>query len=81
VGIDAAADDRGRRPAPPADAAALGQPRRRTPCELPFGGVVEAEGTLGAYTTPLRVGWHLDGDAFESGGEFFRVTVDEARYR
>lgn len=52
-------------------------------CELPFGGVVEAEGTFGAYTIPtqLRVGWHLDGNAFESGGEFFRVTVDEACYR
>ena len=51
--------------------------------ELSLGGVVEAEATFGAYTIPtrLRIGWHPDGDVFESGGEFFRVTVDEARYR
>lgn len=48
-----------------------------------FGGCVEEEGTFGGYTIPirLRVGWHFGTERFESGGEFFRVTIDEARYR
>lgn len=50
---------------------------------LPFGGIVQEERTFGGYTIPsrLRIGWHIDGDRFEDDGEFFRVTVDEARYR
>jgi hypothetical protein len=48
-----------------------------------FGGFVEAEGTFGGYTIPtrLRVGWYFGSERFESEGEFFRVTIDEARYR
>jgi hypothetical protein len=48
-----------------------------------FGGVVEDEGTFDGYTIPtrLRIGWHFGGAGFESGGEFFRVTIDDARYR
>ena len=49
----------------------------------PFGGIVEAEGTFGGYTIPtcLRVGWYFGTPRFESEGEFFRVTIDDARYR
>ena len=48
-----------------------------------FGGVVEDEGTFGGYTIPtrLRIGWHFGRASFESAGEFFRVTIDDARYR
>jgi uncharacterized protein DUF6544 len=48
-----------------------------------FSALVEDERTFGAYTIPsrLRAGWHFGADAFESGGEFFRVTIDEAQYR
>jgi hypothetical protein len=48
-----------------------------------FGGIVEQEGTFGGYTIPthLRIGWYYGSDRFESEGEFFRVTVDEASYR
>jgi hypothetical protein len=48
-----------------------------------FGGVVENEATFGGYTIPtrLRIGWHCGTDRFETDGEFFRVTIDEARFR
>jgi hypothetical protein len=48
-----------------------------------FGGVVEEEGTFGGYTIPtrLRIGWHFGSPRFESEGEFFRVTINDARYR
>jgi hypothetical protein len=48
-----------------------------------FGGFVADEGTFGGYTIPtrLRVGWHFGSERFESDGEFFRVTIDDARYR
>lgn len=48
-----------------------------------FGGVVEDEAAFGGYTVPtrLRIGWYFGTGRFESAGEFFRVTVDEARYR
>jgi hypothetical protein len=48
-----------------------------------FGGIVEEESTFGGYTVPtrLRVGWGFKEGRFESDGEFFRVTVDEASYR
>ncbi len=47
-----------------------------------FGGIVEGEGTFAGYTIPtrMRVGWHFGTDKFESEGEFFRVTVDDAVY-
>ncbi|MGH8070218.1 MAG: DUF6544 family protein [Candidatus Entotheonellia bacterium] len=50
---------------------------------LDFGGFVEDEGTFGGYTIPtrLRVGWHFGSERLESEGEFFRVTIDDARYR
>ena len=48
-----------------------------------FGGVVEEEKTFAGYTIPsrLRVGWYFGTDRFESDGEFFRATVDNATYR
>lgn len=47
------------------------------------GAWVEGEHTFGGYTIPsrLRVGWHFGSERFESEGEFFRVTIDEAAYR
>jgi len=48
-----------------------------------FGAIIEEEGIFSGYTIPtcLRVGWYFGSDRFESEGEFFRVTVDEAIYR
>jgi hypothetical protein len=47
------------------------------------GGFVDEEGTFDGYTVPtrMRVGWHFGTKRFESEGEFFRVTVDNAIYR
>jgi hypothetical protein len=48
-----------------------------------FGGVAEEERTFGGYTIPmrLRIGWYFGNSRFESEGELFRVTVDDATYR
>jgi len=48
-----------------------------------FGAMAEEEHTFDGYTIPtrLRVGWHLGSDRFESEGEFFRATIDDATYR
>jgi hypothetical protein len=48
-----------------------------------FGAFVEEEKKFSGYTIPSRlpVGWHVGTDRFESEGEFFRVTIDDARYR
>jgi hypothetical protein len=48
-----------------------------------FGGLVEEEKRFGGCTIPsrLRIGWHFGTERFESDGEFFRVTVDEAEFR
>ena len=48
-----------------------------------FGGILEKEGTFGGYTIPtrLRVGWYFGTKRFESEGEFFRATIDDAIYR
>jgi hypothetical protein len=47
------------------------------------GGLVEAEGQFGGYTIPtrMRVGWHFGTERFNSEGEFFRVTIDNAIFR
>jgi hypothetical protein len=47
-----------------------------------FGGFVEQEGRFGGYTIPtrMRVGWYFGTGKFESEGEFFRVTIDDATY-
>lgn len=48
-----------------------------------FGAQVQSERTFLGYTIPtqLQAGWYFDSDRFKDGGEFFRVTVDEATYR
>lgn len=48
-----------------------------------FGGIVEEEATFCGYTIPtrLRAGWYFGTERFESEGEFFRVTIDDAIYR
>lgn len=48
-----------------------------------FGGIADREQTFDGYTIPtrLRVGWYFGSARFESEGEFFRVTVDDARFR
>jgi hypothetical protein len=48
-----------------------------------FGGILEKEGTFGGYTIPtrLRIGWYFGSERFESEGEFFRATIDDAIYR
>jgi hypothetical protein len=55
-----------------------------------FGGILEEEGTFGGYTIPtrLRIGWYFGSvgvaspleKRFESEGEFFRATIDDAIY-
>jgi hypothetical protein len=59
--------------------------------DVDFGGILEEEGTFCGYTIPtrLRIGWYFGtvGVAsplekrFESEGEFFRATIDDAIYR
>lgn len=48
-----------------------------------FGGYLEEEKTFSGYTIPtrLRVGWYFNSTQFDSEGEFFRATIDEAVYR
>ena len=48
-----------------------------------FGALVEDEKTFGGYTIPtrLRAGWFFGTERFESEGEFFRATIDDAEYR
>jgi hypothetical protein len=48
-----------------------------------FGGILEEEGTFCDYTIPtrLRAGWYFGTERFESEGEFFRATIDDAIYR
>ena len=48
-----------------------------------FGGVVEREGTFDGYTIPtqMRAGWYYGSARFDTEGEFFRVTIDDAMFR
>ena len=48
-----------------------------------FGGILEEEDTFCGYTIPtcLRIGWYFGTERFESEGEFFRATIDDAIYR
>jgi hypothetical protein len=48
-----------------------------------FGGILEEEATFSGYTIPtrLRAGWYFGSNRFESEGEFFRATIDDAIYR
>jgi hypothetical protein len=51
--------------------------------DVDFGGTLEEEGTFCGYTIPtrLRIGWYFGSERFESEGEFFRATIDDAIYR
>lgn len=48
-----------------------------------FGAIVEKESTFGGFTIPgkLRIGWYFGTERFETEGEFFRCTIDEAAFR
>ncbi len=48
-----------------------------------FGGLVEQEHRFAGFTVPtrLRVGYFASTNRFESDGEFFRATIDDAAYR
>jgi hypothetical protein len=60
-----------------------GNPESAAHHYVSFGGYVEEEGTFSGYTIPtrFRVGWYFGSEQFESEGEFFRATIDEAVYR
>lgn len=60
-----------------------GNPGERSFDYLPFGGLVEEEAAFDGYTIPVRVrvGWHFGSDRFDEDGEFFRATIDRARFR
>jgi len=60
-----------------------GNPDNTTFHDVEFGAIVEEEQTFCGYTIPsyLRVGWYFGTDQFESKGEFFRVTIDDAIFR
>ncbi len=60
-----------------------GNPNGEPFAERQFGAIVEAERSFGHYTIPsrLRVGWYPGSDQFESAGEFFRCTIDEATFK
>ena len=49
----------------------------------PFGAIIENESRFGGNMIPseLRVGWYCGTSRFESEGEFFRCTIDEAIFR
>lgn len=48
-----------------------------------FGGIIEENATFDGYTIPkrLRLGWFFGSERFESEGEFFRCSIDQAIYR
>ena len=48
-----------------------------------FGGTLEEEATFGGHTIPtrLRMGWYFGTERFETEGEFFRATIDNAIFR
>jgi hypothetical protein len=60
-----------------------GNPERRDFRYADFGGHMEQEGAFNGYTIPtrIRVGWHFGTPRFESEGEFFRATIDDAAFR
>ncbi|MGB5811177.1 MAG: DUF6544 family protein [Polyangiales bacterium] len=48
-----------------------------------FGAVVEERRAFSGITIPtrMRIGWYAGTERFESEGEFFRVTIDDATWR
>ena len=59
-----------------------GNPEGREFRYADFGGYMEQEGAFDGYTIPTRisVGWHFGTPRFESEGEFFRATIDDAAF-
>lgn len=55
----------------------------KAPTYADFGGYMEQERTFWGYTIPTQfgVGWYFGSLRFESEGEFFRATIDNAIYR
>ena len=60
-----------------------GNPDSRAFREVDFGAIVEQEASFRGYTIParLRAGWYFGSERFETEGEFFRVTIDDAVFR
>ena len=60
-----------------------GNPERIAFPYVSFGGILEEECTFDGYTIPtnVRIGWHFGTERFESEGEFFRATIDNALFR
>lgn len=60
-----------------------GNPRDTGFHYISFGVIVEDENRFDGFAIPtrLRAGWYFGTDRFESEGEFFRVTIDDAEYR
>lgn len=81
VELDLAVDDRGRLKT--VHLQRWGNPDGAQFREVDFGGIVEEEASFGGYTIPsrLRIGWYFGTSRFDTDGEFFRVTVDDAIYR
>lgn len=60
-----------------------GDPDRAGYRHARFGAIVEERRAFSGFTIPtrMRVGWHFGTERFESEGEFFRVTIDDAVWR
>lgn len=60
-----------------------GEPGESVPHYEDFGVLVEEERTFSGYTIPskMRAGWYFGRDRFETEGDFFHATIDEATYR
>ncbi|MBM3787448.1 MAG: hypothetical protein FJW30_24080 [Acidobacteria bacterium] len=60
-----------------------GDPDGKGNREVDFGVFLDEERTFGGFTIPsrIRAGWFFDSERFESGGEFFRATIDNAEYK
>ncbi len=66
-----------------ADLRRWGQPDGKAFRYRTFGGIFDEERTFDGYTIPtrLRVGWDYEANPDAWTGEFFRATIDDARYR
>jgi hypothetical protein len=79
--LDLSIDDRGRLHS--IKMPRWGNPEGRDYHYVDFGILAEDENTFDGYTVPtrLRAGWYFGTDRFASEGEFFRATIDDAKYR
>jgi hypothetical protein len=60
-----------------------GDPDGKGNRDVDFGVFLDQERPFGGFTIPsnVRAGWFFDTERFESEGEFFRATIDNAEYR